>query len=114
MSGKSLRYTCEGESNNIAVAQDDLVFVTLGCMTENSSLGSMTSPAILNSIKSSGSWTLWEDIAKGRPGFGNPSAFADHIAQTKWQSFTVTLNDSAFFQFIEEFPSIRPPKLTRC
>ena len=48
---KGIRYTSDGEPNTIAVAPDDLVFVTLGCMTENSSLGSMTSPAILNSNK---------------------------------------------------------------
>jgi oleate hydratase len=100
---KGIHYACEGELNNIAVAQDDLVFVTLGCMTENSSLGSMTAPAVLNSNTSGGAWTLWEDIANGRPGFGHPAVFADHIEQTKWQSFTVTLTDPAFFNFIEEF-----------
>ena len=47
--------------------------------------------------------SLWEDIANGRPGFGHPAVFADNIEQTKWQSFTVTLNDPAFFKFIEEF-----------
>jgi len=72
-------------------------------MTEGSSLGSMTSPAILNSKQSGGSWDLWEDIANGRPGFGHPAVFAENIEQTKWQSFTVTLSDPAFFTFIEEF-----------
>ena len=100
---KGIRYSRDGKPDTIAVAPDDLVFVTLGCMTENSSLGSMTAPATLNSNKSNGAWSLWEDIAKGRPGFGHPAVFDDHIDQTKWQSFTVTLNDPAFFQFIEEF-----------
>jgi oleate hydratase len=100
---KGIRYTRDRKSESIAVAADDLVFVTLGCMTENSSLGTMTSPAILNDNKSNGAWSLWEDIANGRPGFGHPSVFADHIDQTKWQSFTVTLTDPAFFNFIEEF-----------
>lgn len=88
-------------NENIAVAADDLVFVTLGCMTEDSSLGSMNSPAILNTSNSGGAWALWEDIANGRPGFGHPSAFTGHIDQTKWQSFTVTLADPAFFEFME-------------
>jgi len=100
---QGIRYTCDGEPNTIAVGVDDRVFVTLGCMTEGSSLGSMTSPAILNSNQSGGSWDLWEDIANGRPGFGHPAVFAENIEQTKWQSFTVTLSDPAFFTFIEEF-----------
>jgi oleate hydratase len=100
---KGIRYTRDGKPECIAVAADDLVFVTLGCMTENSSLGTMSSPAILNTTKSNGAWSLWEDIANGRPGFGHPAVFADHIEQTKWQSFTVTLTDPAFFDFIEEF-----------
>jgi oleate hydratase len=99
-----IRYACDAEHNTITVAPNDLVFVTLGCMTEGSSLGSMTTPAILNSKeKSGGAWSLWENIAKDRPEFGHPTVFADHIEQTLWQSFTVTLNDPAFFQFIEDF-----------
>lgn len=100
---QGIRYTRDGERKTLAVAMDDRVFVTLGCMTEGASLGSMTSLAILNSKKSGGSWMLWEDIAIGRPGFGHPAVFADHIEQTKWESFTVTLNDPEFFKFMEEF-----------
>lgn len=100
---KGIRYACDGEHNTIAVAANDLVFVTLGCMTEDSSLGSMNTPAILNSKKSGGAWSLWEDIAKDHSEFGHPAVFANHIEQTKWQSFTVTLNDPTFFQFIEDF-----------
>ncbi|MCK9395569.1 MAG: oleate hydratase [Methylobacter sp.] len=100
---QGIHYIHDGEPNTIDVGMDDRVFVTLGCMTEGSSLGSMTSPAILNSKKSGGAWSLWEDIANGRPGFGHPAVFAEHIEQTKWQSFTVTLSDPAFFTFIEEF-----------
>ena len=100
---KGIRYTCEGERKTLAVAPDDRVFVTLGCMTEGASIGSMTSPAIMNSKPSGGAWELWEDIANGRPGFGHPAVFDGHIGQTKWQSFTVTLKGSAFFDFMEAF-----------
>lgn len=100
---KNIRYTQNKLPNDLAVSADDLVFVTLGCMTEGSSLGTMTSPAILNSKQSGSSWALWEDIANGRPGFGHPSVFDDHIDQTKWLSFTVTLKDAKFFEYMEEF-----------
>ena len=99
---KGIRDTRHGEHQTIDVAPDDRVFVTLGCMTEGASLGSMTSPAHLNAKTSGGSWELWEDIANGHPGFGHPAVFAGHIGQTKWQSFTVTLNDPRFFGFMEE------------
>jgi len=100
---KGVRHKRNEEYNTIAIAPDDRVFVTLGCMTEGASLGSMSSPAHMNSKKSGGSWELWEDIANGRLGFGHPAVFDGHIGQTKWQSFTVTLNDPAFFAFMEAF-----------
>jgi oleate hydratase len=100
---KRVRYSCDGERNTIALGSRDLLFVTLGCMTEGSSLGSMHRPAILNTKQIGGAWHLWEDIANGRPGFGHPEVFANHVKQSKWQSFTVTLNNPDFFQFIEDF-----------
>ena len=100
---KGIRYTRGGEPKQIAVTSDDRVFVTLGCMTEGSSIGSMTAPATLNPKLSGGSWELWEAIANGRPGFGHPAVFAGHVGQTKWQSFTVTLSDPFFFEFMEAF-----------
>ena len=39
----------------------------------------------------------------GRRGFGRPAVFSNHITQTQWQSFTVTLYDPAFFAFMEGF-----------
>jgi len=105
---KGIRYTRDGERKDVAVTKDDLVFVTLGSMTEGASLGSMTAPPALNPKSSGGAWALWEDIANGRPGFGRPAAFADHIDQTKWESFTVTLRDPAFFEFMQAFTGNEP------
>jgi len=98
---KNIRIQSNKDQNDIPVNENDLVFVTLGCMTEDSSLGSMNSPAVLNTETHAGAWTLWADITEGRPGFGRPSAFAGPIDQTKWQSFTVTVSDPAFFEFME-------------
>ena len=98
-----VHYSCDSELNTLALTPEDLLFVTLGCMTESSSLGSMKSPALLNARQSGGAWRLWEDIANGRPGFGHPDVFANHIKQSKWQSFTVTLKDSVLFKLVEDF-----------
>jgi oleate hydratase len=49
-----------------------------------------------------GAWTLWETIAAGRPEFGNPAAFADHVDQSKWVSFTATLSDPTFLRIVRD------------
>jgi oleate hydratase len=66
-------------------------------MTEASSLGSMTTAPKLLSKRDGGAWQLWEKLAAGRPEFGNPQAFDGNIAESFWESFTVTLRDTAFF-----------------
>jgi myosin-crossreactive antigen len=87
----------------IAVNDGDLVFLQNGSMTDASSLGSMTNPPGKLTKKDSGAWTLWEKLAAGRPEFGNPAAFNSCIAQSCWESFTVTLKNPAFFDQMNQF-----------
>jgi len=91
-----------GTLRDIRVTEDDRVIVTLGSMTEGSSLGSMDSAATLLGKANGGSWTLWERIAAGQTQFGHPSNFADHVEQSKWMSFTTTLHDPTFFELIRD------------
>jgi len=91
-----------GRLGEIEVGPEDLVIVTLGSMTEASSLGSMDSAPVLNGKTDGGAWTLWENIAVGRPEFGRPSTFADHIDESKWISFTTTQHDPAFFRIVRD------------
>ncbi len=96
-----------GRGGEVMLASGDLVLVTLGSMTESSSLGSMDQAPPLDGKASgsntgTGSWALWKKIAKGRPEFGNPSAFADHVGQSKWLSFTTTLYDPALLQVVRD------------
>jgi oleate hydratase len=86
----------------INVKEHDRVIVTLGSMTESSSLGSMDSPAPMLGKADGGSWALWEKIAAGHTQFGHPSNFDDHIEQSKWMSFTTTLHDPTFFEMIRD------------
>jgi len=72
-------------------------------MTDASSLGSMTAAPPKSKKAPSGSWTLWERLAEGRPSFGNPAAFNSCVAQSDWASFTVTLKDPAFFDQMQRF-----------
>jgi oleate hydratase len=89
-------------SREISVRDGDRVIVTLGSMTEASSLGSMDSAAILLGKADGGAWALWEKIAAGHAECGRPANFADHTEQSKWVSFTTTVHDPTFFQLIRD------------
>lgn len=94
-----------GKNELLTMNEGDLVFMQNGSMTDASSLGSMTnSPAKLTKLDSGG-WMLWEKLAEGRPEFGNPAAFNSCIAQSCWESFTVTLKNPAFFELMNQFTS---------
>ncbi|RPH44153.1 MAG: oleate hydratase [Desulfobulbaceae bacterium] len=92
-----------GTSEILAVKDGDLVVMQNGSMTEASSLGSMTSPPDKHTKADSGGWSLWEKLAKGHSHFGKPAIFNSCIAQSCWESFTVTLNDATFFDKMYQF-----------
>jgi oleate hydratase len=95
-------YERAGQGGDIVVDTRDFVLVTLGSMTEASSLGTMDAAPLLNGKTDGGAWTLWEKIAAGRPEFGRPSIFADHIDKSKWVSFTATLRDPTFLRIVRD------------
>ncbi len=97
-----IAYERDGKAGEIAVGASDYVLVTLGSMTEASSLGAMDAAPVLNGKADGGAWTLWEKIAAGRPEFGRPAVFADHIDQSKWVSFTTTLHDPTFLRIVRD------------
>jgi len=103
-----IRCLRQGRSERISVNDGDFVFVQNGSMTAASSLGSMTSAPRKLTGADSGGWTLWEKLAEGRPQFGNPAAFNRCIAQSCWESFTVTLQDPAFFDQMTRFSGNQP------
>jgi oleate hydratase len=99
------RIVCErgGRTRELLLGPEDYVIITLGSMTEESSLGSMDTPPTVNSRYGDGAWKLWKKIAAGRPEFGHPNVFTDRIDKSKWVSFTTTLRDSAFFRLVRDF-----------
>jgi oleate hydratase len=103
-----IHYQQAQQLRHIEVTSHDLVFFQNGSMTDASSLGSMHSaPAVLDKRDSQG-WALWEKLAEGRPDFGNPAAFNSSVAGSMWESFTVTLKDSAFFDRMKAFSGNEP------
>jgi oleate hydratase len=97
-----ISYERAAQPGQLAVGADDLVFVTLGSMTEASSLGGMEVVPSLKGKTDGGAWTLWEKIAAGRPEFGHPSVFADHVEESKWVSFTTTLHSPTFLRIVRD------------
>lgn len=93
----------KSETEAVAVGAADLVFFQNGSMTDASSFGSMTRAPDQLTKQDSGGWTLWEKLAEGRPEFGNPAAFNSSIPESWWESFTVTLKDTVFFDRMEAF-----------
>ena len=96
------------DSEIIPVNAGDFVFFQNGSMTDASTQGSMTAAPRKLTKEESGGWTLWEKLAEGRPQFGNPSAFNRCIAQSCWESFTVTLKTPAFFDRMTHFSGNEP------
>jgi oleate hydratase len=103
-----IRCTHEGEPAEIPVGGDDHVFVTLGSMTADSRLGSMTSPPPPAPGEPDGSWSLWESLVKERPGLGRPTVFDGDTDLSRWLSFTVTFRDPTFFRLMEDFSGNEP------
>jgi oleate hydratase len=97
-----------GRRGEIAIEANDFVLVTLGSMTEASTLGGMDAAPELRGKADGGAWTLWEKIAEGRPDFGRPSAFDGHVERSKWVSFTTTLHDPSFLRIIRDLSGNAP------
>ena len=91
----------DGRADHIDVGPNDSVLVTLGSMTEASTLGTMDSAPALDWRHDGSAWALWRAIATGRPEFGRPGAFGDHVDQSKWVSFTTTLRDPVFLRIVQ-------------
>ncbi len=91
------------DKNEITLAENDYVFITNGSITDSTDNGTWDKAAQLKGIAESGSWKLWKKIAEKDKSFGNPGPFCDHIDLQKWYSFTATMKDSTFHDYMENF-----------
>ncbi len=90
-----------GKEESIDLIEDDLVFVTNGSCTENSSLGD-DNHAPEFKTENGGCWDLWRNIAKQDPSFGHPDKFCTNTKATNWESATVTTLDNRIPPYIEK------------
>lgn len=100
---KQIVFKRGGKEETIDLIEDDLVFVTNGSCTENSSLGDDDHAPVLNTQPGEGGcWQLWKNIAKQDPSFGRPDKFCTNIDATNWESATVTTLDERIPKYIEK------------
>ena len=91
-----------GLQQSINVSPSDRVYITLGSMTGSSSTGTNDSPPTPITDEDA-AWGLWRRLASRFNNVGNPEKFCGDIERTRWESFTVTLANDAFFEFMEQF-----------
>lgn len=90
-----------GTTGGVDLRPDDLVFMTIGSLTENSDNGDHHTPAKLNDGPAP-AWELWRRIAAKDPAFGRPDVFGAHIPETKWESATITTLDGRIPSYIQK------------
>lgn len=93
----------DGAKQKIELDKNDYIFITLGSIVDSTAQGSWTQAPSLKDKASSGAWMLWEKISKKDKSFGNPKFFSENIDLQKWYSFTVTLKDNTFHEYMEKF-----------
>lgn len=96
-----IRWVREGAEGGTDLGEDDLLFMTIGSLTENSDNGDHHTPAKLNEGPAP-AWDLWRRIAAKDPAFGRPDVFGSHIPETKWESATVTTLDERIPRHIQK------------
>lgn len=96
-----------GVEGGVDLDPDDLVFITIGSLTENSDNGDHHTPAMLNDGPAP-AWDLWRRIAAKDPAFGRPDVFGSHIPETKWASATITTLDARIPAYIRKIAKRDP------
>lgn len=94
------------DGRSLPVSAQDRVYLTLGSMTDGSTLGTNDQAPSLADHQG-GAWTLWRELAAQHEGFGRPDAFCGNTEKTAWHSFTVTLDSPDYFEFMEDFTNNR-------
>jgi oleate hydratase len=98
---KKIVYKHNGKEETVELTKNDLVFVTNGSCTENSTLGDQDhAPEFDSSV--SGCWQLWKNISKQDPAFGCPDKFCTSTEETFWESSTITILDDRIPPYIEK------------
>lgn len=100
---KSISLLVDGQSEEIDLTENDLVFITPGGCVENSALGSQDEVAPYTpELKEGGGWDMWKRIAAQDPSFGHPENFCSDPEKTNWMSATVTTLDDRIPPYVQK------------
>ena len=102
-----IHWVKEGVEGGVDLGDNDLVFMTIGSLTENSDEGDQHTPAKLNTGPAP-AWDLWRTIAAKDESFGHPDVFAGDIEKSKWESATVTTLDHRIPEYIQKITKRDP------
>lgn len=106
---KSIACRVGARSRNVRVAPTDIVLVTNGCMTDNSTEATTDSIAKYNRENNAPSFDLWRRMAHGRPELGDPDVFCGRVDESMWMSFTATINHNPdVLAYIQHFTTNHP------
>ncbi|MFC0406884.1 oleate hydratase [Roseomonas elaeocarpi] len=85
-----------GAVSTVTLGPEDIVLLTTGSQAAGLSAGSMTEPPPKRDGRSS--WSLWQRLARSRPGFGDPEVFFSDavLPDSRWVTFTVTTTGDEF------------------
>jgi oleate hydratase len=96
-----IHWVSEGIESGVDLGLNDLLFMTIGSLVENSDEGDHHSQAKLNEGPAP-AWELWRKIAAKDPSFGHPNVFGAHVPETKWESATITTLDKRIPAYIQK------------
>lgn len=102
-----IHWVKDGQEGGVALDDNDLAFLTIGSLVENSDNGNHHRPATLKEGPAP-AWDLWRKIAAKDESFGHPDVFGSHIPETKWESCTVTTLDERIPRYIEKIAKRDP------
>lgn len=98
---KKILYELGGKEECLELTSNDLVLITNGSCTENSTFGDQDhAPEFDDSV--GGCWRLWRNIARQDRAFGRPDKFCANTKETNWESATITTLDGKIPPYIEK------------
>jgi oleate hydratase len=87
---------------------DDVIMITLGSVTADSTYGGNDTVPELIRDRRDGAWALWDCIARKARDFGRPNTFYGNIDENKWESFTLTMHGDRLLKRLVEYSNNEP------
>lgn len=108
----AIRALHDNSQETITVCPNDIVIVSLGSVSSGSFSGTNKTPPFVNTMRAEDeldeNWSLWLNLGTNLPRLGNPYNFCTRVAESRLETFTVTLKDAEFFNRFVRLTSDEP------